>query len=107
MPEVKGRVTATDGKPLAGAIIRIVEVSPTTREWTVRADQKGNFRQKESLGWTFVMPVAMLGPKFELTAKHGEQSSEPIPFGDGRYYLHTFGFGNPAPKFDLGDVRVK
>src|SRR4051794_15288754 len=78
VPEVKGRVTTMNGQPLPGAEVRIVQKSPEKREWTLKADESGNFRQKESENWTLapLLPLDALGPEFELTAKHGEQSSE-------------------------------
>jgi hypothetical protein len=109
MPEVKGRVIATDGNSAARAQVRIVQMSPETREWTLMADENGKFYQKELVNWTLApfLPLDALGPEFELTAKHREQSSERIPFGGGLYHAHYLGLGNPAPKFDLGDVRIK
>src|SRR4051794_36811213 len=94
---------------LSSAELRIIQRSPQKREWTLRTDENGNFRQEElvSWGWAPFLPLDVFGPEFELIAKHGEQSSESIPFGGGLYHAHYLGLGNPTPKFDLGDMRIK
>ena len=108
VPEVRGRVVTATGQPAPGAkvVISPAETSSKTRALQVRADARGEFRQREKTRWTIVpfLPLDAYAEEFIATASHAGLESAPVQFGGGFKHPHHFGLTNKSESFDLGDL---